>query len=56
MTPKIRLGRLRLFKTNNWGRNKREKEFKLEFLSIEVNTTFKYVCLVILNFEFEVDW
>lgn len=56
MTPKIRLGRLRLFKSNNWGNGIREKEFKLEFFTIEVNTKFKYVCLVILNFEFEIDW
>jgi hypothetical protein len=56
MKPIIRLGRLRLFKTNNWKDGKREKEFKLEIFSIEVNTFFKYVCLIILNFEFEIDW
>jgi hypothetical protein len=53
MKPTIRLGRLRFFKQSNW---EKKKGMKIDFFSIEVDLTYKFVCIVILNFEFEIDW
>lgn len=53
MKPAFRLGRLRLYKQSNW---ERHKGLKLEFFSIEVDLTYKFVCFIFLNFEFEIDW
>ena len=51
MKPTIRLGRLRFFKQNNW-----ENKMKIDFFSIEADLKYKFICFVILNFEFEIDW
>lgn len=53
MKPIFRIGRLRVFKQSNWNK---KKEFKLEVLSIEVDFTYKFVCVILLNFEFEINW
>jgi hypothetical protein len=53
MKPTIRLGRLRFFKQSNW---ENKKGMKIDFFSIEVDLTYKFICFVILNFEFEIDW
>lgn len=52
MKPTIRIGRLRLFILNNWKRT----EFNIDFFSIEADLTYKFICIIILNFEFEIDW
>lgn len=52
MTPTIRIGRLRFFKQSNWDK----KKMKIEFFSIEVDLKYKFICFIILNFEFEIDW
>jgi hypothetical protein len=49
MKPTIRIGRLRFFKQS-------KKGMKIEFLSIEVDLKYKFICFVILNFELEIDW
>lgn len=51
MKPTIRIGRLRFFKQNNW-----ENKMKIDFFSIEVDLKYKFICFVVLNFEFEIDW
>ena len=53
MEPIIRIGRLRLFTQSNWGN---EEKLKIEFFSIEIDLAYKFICFVILNFEFEIDW
>ena len=53
---KIRVGGLRFFKTMNWGGVLKEKKFKLELFTFEVYPKARYVCVIILNFEFEIDW
>lgn len=54
MKPTFRLGRLRLFKQNKWEHSK--GCFKLTFFSIEIDLTYKFICFVLLNFEFEINW
>lgn len=53
MTPKIRIGRLRIFKTNKWDN---KETMRIEFFTIEIDLKYKFICLTILNFEFEIDW
>lgn len=54
MKPTFRFRRLRFFKQSNWAKN--EKGMKIDFFSIEVDLKYKFFCLIILNFEFEIDW
>lgn len=54
MKPTFRFGRLRFFKQSNWAEN--EKGMRIDFFSIEVDLKYKFISLVILNFEFEIDW
>lgn len=53
MKPTFRFGRLRFFKQSIW---ENEKGMKIDFLSLEVDLKYKFVSLIILNFEFEIDW
>ena len=53
MKRTFRIGRLRFFKQSNWAD---EESLKIEFFSIEVDLAHKFICFVILNFEFEIDW
>ena len=53
MKPTFRIGRLRFFKQSNW---ENKKGMKIDFFSIEVDLTYKFICFVILNFELEIDW
>ena len=52
MKPIIRIGKLRFFIENNW----EKKRLNIDFFSIEVDLTYKFICIIILNFEFEIDW
>ena len=53
MKPIIRIGKLRLFIISNW---KNKKGLNIDFFSIEADLTYKFICIIILNFEFEIDW
>ena len=48
---KFRIGRLPLIKGD-----KKTKEFKLQLCSIEVDTFFKCACVILFNFEIEINW
>lgn len=53
MKPIIRIGKLRLFVFNNW---KDQTEFNIDFFSINADLKYKYICIYILNFEFQINW
>ena len=48
----ITIGRLRFYTISHW----EKKRFNIDFFSIEIDLTYKFISFIILNFEFEIDW